>query len=429
VSETPSPPPRTGEWWARPRVVLPIVGALVVLVALLTPQPDSSRAGDPRLSSYHSGALGAKLLYETAERLGWRVSRRDQEAAPTRGDGRTIHAVLAPPLPLTPAQAHDYLEAVRAGDGLLLVLNERDALADSLGVSHSAAGGTMEPVKADATTCPQGRDLIPPLWLDGKVHLWSLRWKGAAPRDRLVFVTAKADTPFGTDSSAVPLAQQGGGDAAVGFALGKGRVVVIADPDLLRNDVIRRCGWAADVRAVRMLEWLRDGGEAARTTLVFDEYHQGYGHMASMPGAISDFLVDHPLGRTLLQIALAALVLLLALGPRPIPPVDVLRVERRDPLEQIDALAHAYEQVHATRTMTARLLRGVRSRVERTWSDTRARPNEEFLADAASRAPELVPDVELVQRALDASVPDRTLPELGAALRRIEQTLTTTPRA
>jgi hypothetical protein len=49
VSETPSPPPRTGEWWARPRVVLPIVGALVVLVALLTPQPDSSRAGDPRL--------------------------------------------------------------------------------------------------------------------------------------------------------------------------------------------------------------------------------------------------------------------------------------------------------------------------------------------------------------------------------------------
>jgi len=178
-----------------------------------------------------------------------------------------------------------------------------------------------------------------------------------------------------------------------------------------------------------MLEWLRDGGEAARTTLVFDEYHQGYGHMASMPGAISDFLVDHPLGRTLLQIALAALVLLLALGPRPIPPVDVLRVERRDPLEQIDALAHAYEQVHATRTMTARLLRGVRSRVERTWSDTRARPNEEFLADAASRAPELVPDVELVQRALDASVPDRTLPELGAALRRIEQTLTTTPRA
>jgi hypothetical protein len=419
VSEAPAPPPRS-EWWARPRVVLPIVGALVVLVALLTPQPDAGRTGDPRLSSHLTGALGARLLYETAERLGWRVSQRDTEAAPARGDGRTIHAVLAPPLPVTPAEAHAYLEAVRAGDGLLFVLDERSALADSLGVSHSTAGGTMEPVAQDAATCSRGPDLVPPLWLDGKVHLWSLRWKRDIPRDRIVFATATSDGPT---------AQQGGGDVAVGFALGRGRVVVVADPDLFRNDVIRRCGWATDVRAVRMLEWLRDGGDAPRSTLVFDEYHQGFGHTASMSDVTGEFLVQHPLGRTLLQIALAAIVLLLAVGPRPIPPVDVLRVERRDPLEQIDALAHAYEQVHATRTMTARLLRGVRSRVERAWSDTRARPNEEFLADAESRAPVLAPDVELVRRALDASVPDRSLPELGAALRRIEQTLTTTPNA
>jgi hypothetical protein len=420
MSETPAPPPRRAEWWARPRVVLPIVGVLVVLVALLTPQPDAGRTGDPRLSSHLAGALGAKLFYETAERLGWRVSQRDEVAAPARGDGRTIHAVLAPIVPVTPEEAHAYLEAVRAGDGLLLVLNERNALADSLGVSHSAGGGTMEPVAADATTCPRAPDLVPPLWLDGKVHLWSLRWKRDVPSDRVVFATTTSDLPAGP---------QGGGDAAVGVALGHGRVVVVADPDLLRNDVIRRCGWAADVRAVRMLEWLRDGGAVPRDALVFDEYHQGYGHTANMVDTTGEFLVQHPLGRTLLQVALAAIILLLAVGPRPIPPVDVLRVERRDPLEQIDALAHAYEQVHATRTMTARLLRGVRSRVERAWSDTRARPNEAFLADAVSRAPALAPDVALVQRALDAPVPDRTLPELGAALHRIEQTLTTTPSA
>ena len=397
-----------------------------MLVALLTPQPDAGRTGDRRLSSYHANALGARLLYETAERLGWRVSRRDDQPAPAKGDGRTIHAVLAPPLPITPKDAHAYLEAVRAGDGLLLVLDERNALTDSLGVSHTTAGGTLDLVTADAATCPRRPDLIPPLWLDGKVHLWSVQWKRDVPGERVVFATARPDVPFATKPDTVA-AQKG--DAAVGFALGRGRVVVVADPDLLRNDVIRRCGWAADVRAIRMLEWLRNGGETPRTALVFDEYHQGYGHVASMPNIIGEFLVRHPLGRTLLQVALAALVLLLAVGPRPIPPVDVLRVERRDPLEQIDALAHAYEQVHATRTMTARLLRGVRSRVERAWSDTRARPNEEFLADAVSRAPALAPDVELVQRALDAPIPDRTLPELGAALHRIEQTLTTTPSA
>jgi hypothetical protein len=419
VSEPTPAPPRSGEWWTRPRVVLPIVGALVVLVALLTPQSDTGRAGDPRLSSHLTGTLGARLLYETAERLGWRVAQRDAEPAPRGGDGRTIHAVLAPPLPIAPEEAHAYLDAVRAGDGLLLALDDRNALADSLGVSH-AAGGTLEVNDADAASCPHGVDLIPPLWLDGQVHLWSLRWKHGAPPNRTVFATLKSD---------VQSVGEGGGEAAVGFALGRGRVVVVSDPDLFRNDVIRRCPWATDVRAVRILEWLRDGGAAPRTALVFDEYHHGFGHSASMLDTTQDFLVQHPLGRTLLQIALAALVLLLAVSPRPIPPVDVLRVERRDPLEQIDALAHAYEQVHATRTMTARLLRGVRSRVERAWSDTRARPDEEFLADAASRAPALASDVELVRRALAETLPDRTLPELGAALRRIEHTLTTTPTA
>ncbi|HEX7980649.1 MAG TPA: DUF4350 domain-containing protein, partial [Gemmatimonadaceae bacterium] len=273
MSETPSPPPRSGEWWARPRVVLPIVAALVVLVALLTPQPDAGRAGDSRLSSHLTGAMGARLLYETADRLGWHVSQRDETPAPVPGGGRTIHAVLAPPIPISPEDAHAYLEAVRAGDGLLLVLDERSALADSLGVSHTPGGGTMETVTADVAGCPRGPDLVPPLWLDGKVHLWALRWRGSPPRDRVVFGTATSD---------VPAVQQGGGEVAVGFPLGRGRVVVVSDPDLLRNDVIRRCGWGADVRAVRMLEWLRDGGDAPRSALVFDEYHQGFGHSASM---------------------------------------------------------------------------------------------------------------------------------------------------
>jgi hypothetical protein len=193
--------------------------------------------------------------------------------------------------------------------------------------------------------------------------------------------------------------------------------------------VIRRCDWGADVRVVRVLEWLRDGGSSPRTSLVFDEYHQGFGHRASTIGTARRFLVVHPVGRTILQIALAALVLLLALGPRALPPVDVLRVERRDPLEQIDALAHAYEQVRATRTLTARLVHGVRSRVERGWSASRARPDDEFLADVVRQMPALTDDVALVRRALAESIPERDLPELGAALQRIEQSLSTSTYA
>ena len=425
TAPTPPTAPR-GEWWTRPGIVLPAVAALVVLVALLTPQATGGRTGDERLSSHLAGAQGAKLLYATAERLGWRVSRREAQPMPPAASGTTIHAVLAPPIDVTPEEAHGYLEAVRRGDALLFVLKQRaligrrdpDALADSLGVTHSgpATAGELDIPAADTAGCPPPSRFVPPIWQNGRTLLLPLRWTRGEPRGREVF----ASTRFGLGDIQAPA-----GEVAVGFPLGRGRVAVVSDPDLLRNDVLRRCVWGADVRAVRILEWLRAGGPAPRTALVFDEYHQGYGPQRSMVGTTRRFLADHPVGRTLLQLTFAALVLLVALAPRALPPADVIRVERRDPLEQIDALAHAYEQVRATRTLAARLLHGVRSRVERGWSASRARPNEEFLAEAERQVPALAADVELVRRALAETLPDRSVPELGAALRRIEQSLTT----
>jgi hypothetical protein len=417
VSDASSGTESRAEWWARPRVVLPIIGVLVVLVALLTPQATGGRTGDQRLSTHLTGALGARLLFETAQRLGWQVSQRDDRPVPGPASGTTIHAVLAPPIALSPEEAHAYLQAVRGGDALLLVLDERDPLADSLGVSHSTGGGVLDIASPDTVGCPASSRLVPPLWLNGRPLLWSLRWSKRAARPRTLFATSRAE-----------LGAQGG-EAAAGFAFGQGRVVVVGDPDLLRNDVLRRCDWGADVRVVRMLEWLRDGGPTPRSAIVFDEYHQGFGHRASVLGTTRHFLVEHPVGRTILQLTLAALVLLLAVGPRALPPTDVVRVERRDPLEQIDALAHAYEQVRATRTLTARLVHGMRSRVERGWSAARARPDDAFLADVERELPALAADVAVVRRALSETVPERSLPELGAALQRIEQSLSTTSHA
>ena len=422
TAPTPPSAPR-GEWWTRPRIVLPAVAALVVLVALLTPQATGGRTGDSRLSSHLAGAQGAKLLYATAGRLGWRVSRREAQPMPPAASGTTVHAVLAPPIAVTPEEAHRYLQAVRGGDALLFVLKQRstfgrrdpDVLADSLGVSHAAplAAGELDIPAADTAGCSPPSRFVPPIWENGRTLLLPLRWTRGEPAGLQVFASTE------------PERRAPAGDVAVGFPLGRGRVAVVSDPDLLRNDVLRRCGWGADVRAVRILEWLRDGGRAPRSDLVFDEYHQGYGPQRSMIGATRRFLVEHPVGRVLLQLSLGALVLLLALAPRALPPADVVRVERRDPLEQIDALAHAYEQVRATRTLAARLLHGVRSRVERGWSPARARPDEEFLAEAVRQVPVLATDVELVRRALAETLPSRSVPELGAALRRIEQSLTT----
>ncbi len=412
-----SPAPSTPrEWWTRPRVVLPLVGAFVVLLALLTPEPSLGRVGDSRLSSHLAGSLGARLLAETAARLGFAMTREDTLPAPRADEprGHTIHAVLAPVVPIEGVQAHAYLEAVRAGDALLLVFDDRNALSDSLGVWRTA-GGTLYRGPEDSADCRR-REFTPPLWPDGRVHLDGLRWIRSAPRDLVVLAALRQDN----------LGRARGEDAAAGFALGRGRVVVIADPDLLRNDVLRRCEWGADVLAVRMLEWLRAGGAAPRDSLVFDEYHQGFGHAPSAIGAASRFLVAHPVGRAILVVVGAALVLLAALAPRALPPREEERVERRDPLEQVDALAHAYEQVQATRTVVRHLLRGVRQRAERGSPASRLRSDAEFLAAASAADRDLDDDVALIERALREPVAAEHLPDVGAALGRLDASLSTT---
>jgi hypothetical protein len=184
----------------------------------------------------------------------------------------------------------------------------------------------MVPVDADAHLCSTTR----PSRRSGSTECISGRCD--APRDRIVFGTATSDA----DGAA------GRRRGAAGFALGRGRVVVVSDPtSSQRRHPPLRVG--ADVRAVRMLEWLRERRRAAHHDRV-RQYHQATG---CCDDAGHDSRLSRPASAQSLlhQIALAALVLLLAVGPRPIPPVDVLRVERRDPLEQIDALAHAYEQV------------------------------------------------------------------------------------
>lgn len=405
---------RPRDWWAQPKIVLPVVGAFAVLLALLTPQRSSGRLGDPRLSAHLSGLLGARALAETAARLGFDVVRRDSVGAPPASvrRGHTIHAVLAPPVRLTGAEAHAYLEAVRAGDGLLLVFDGRNALSDSLGLWRTP-GGILYRAPSDSIPCRR-RDLRPTLWPDGKVHLYGLRWLRGEPAGVVVLAALQSDSVVAAPA----------GTAAAGFTLGRGRVVAIPDPDLLRNDVLRRCEWGADVLAVGMLEWLRAGGVTPRRSLVFDEYHQGYGPQPSVLGTSALFLVDHPVGRGVLTMMIAGLVWLAAVATRPIPPRATSVAERRDPLEQVDALAHAYQQVGATRTIVARLLHGLRARVHRGSPTAQLRSDDAFLTDVEAGDGSMHGDIAVIRRALREPVTPRELPDVGGALHRLEHSLT-----
>lgn len=415
---TPGLPPATARatpWYARPRVVLTSLVVLVLASALLSRERVSGRSGDPRLSAYSAQPLGARLLYETANRLGWNVVRTRSNPLP-RSDA-SIVALLDPPDMIRPADAHAILEFVRAGGGLLLALGQgTGSLADSLRVTPATVSGVVDSRVLSDACSDVSRFNRDGLWI-GAATLIPITGRGldAARSDTLLLVRVG-----GSRRRAATFRP-----AIVAMPYGRGRIVVAADPDVFRNDALRDCRFGLDVPAVRALEYLRDGGPTRRSTLVFDEFHQGGARRAGVGGAVQRYLADTRSGHALLQLSIAGIVLLLAMAPRLLVPRDVSRMERRSPLEHVDALARAYEQVRASRTATSRLVRGLRRRVQRGSSRTRTMESDEaFLDRVAETMPTIAADVTIVRSALGESLEPRQFQTVGDAIARIEDKLT-----
>lgn len=429
-------------------LALAAILAVITAAALLTPEVIGGRTGDERLTTYSAEAQGAKLLYELASRLGWRVERWT-DASSIAADDRTVMAILAPVEPPGVIETHHMLDRVRGGAALVYVMSGGGALNDSLHVKRSLFGGIYQATAAGTVDARRASDTLRarrfdtaaadtvddedtqtagecdhappndglPMWTDQTVRLWRFSWTRGRPAGAVIFArsTLERDSKDTTVARSAP--------AAAGFPLGKGRVVVLADPDLLRNDVLRVCRFGLDVVAARMLEYVA-AGAPRRDRLVFDEYHQGFGTHPGTLRAIVLYLSRASSGHVLLQGLLAGLVLLLALGPRALPVHDEERVERRSPLEHVGALAQAYARVGATRTATTRLVRGLRRRVERGSGTDRARAESDanFLEHAAA-SPSRAADVAVVRHALETPVSRREFEAVGGAIRRLEDSL------
>ena len=422
----------------RRRIALAVLGSVIVIVALLTPEATGGRTGDPRLTSRSTQPQGAAALYELAGRLGWQPTRRMVDSIPL-GDTTAVHLILDPPVVPSAAETHEVLDRVRRGAGLIFVLGS-GPLADSLGLgSRMSRPGTGSVIGASQLLVSPAGTLVAdsvdrcegrgesvlsaglPFWPDRQTHILALQWKGTQPAGARALVFVR--TVSGIAGNEVP--------AVVGFPLERGRVVVAADPDLLRNDVLRVCRWGAGVAAVRMLEYASDGapGGGRRDRLVFDEYHQGYGEQPGTIRGILSYLEQTSSGHFVLQLAGAGLLLLFALGPRLLVPRTTERIERRSPLEHVDALARAYRAVGATRTATGRLVHGLRRRVEHSSGGQRSVSDDAFLTWARERVPARGTDVDLVRQALDKPVSRRELEVVGQALRRLETSLTSFSRS
>jgi hypothetical protein len=403
----------------RPRVLLPAL-LLILIVAAVVGAPDQQSAFErsPPLRTTDAGSGGARGIYEVARRLGWPVARRTTPY-PAVLDSAAVYAVLNVAQPLTPSDAHRLLDAVRRGAGLVVVLGQDDVLGDSLGLEHSDTGYAS--AVHSYTTCPKtdpGEPVAMWFGVDPQLYrLWPTPTNGW-PADTTVFVSVRlshrsAARLRSDDSTAMATAP-----AAVGFPLGAGRVAVLSDADLLRNDVIRVCRWGFGLAAVRELEWVsRD----KRPVLVFDEYHQEELADAGTWTVVGTFLAHTPPGHAVLQAIGATLVLLVALGIRPVVPQAPQRIERRSALEHVEALARAYAQARATKVATRRLLRGLRRRhAHGVW---RAASDERFLDAVATRHPGVAADTRTLLDAAGRSLTPAELLAVGQAVDHIDRTL------
>ena len=422
-----APPPRRPSLLS-PWVVFPLLGLVLVASVLLA--PTTGRQGDSRLTTLSTTSQGAQGFAELLGRLGWAIERDSAPPGLAPLDPRAIYAVLDPPEELTGREVHRYLDAVRAGAGLLVIVRDRgDPFADSLGVATGgAAGGRMRIDSATVRGCPRGEKTFGISWPQGAVYsYWLVPFRPIrgdtvhfhavsrplTRRERRAAGVGDVDVArIENDTTRRPA------PAALGMPLGRGRVVAVADPDWLRNDVLRVCRWHAGVQAARMVEWL-GGAEAAPRRVVFDEWHQGRGAHASAMRTLGRFLFRTPIGTALTTAIVALLVLLAAAALRPLAPVATERIERRSPLEHVGALAHAYEQVGATRAVSRRLVRGLR---RRTAAGTlRGMSDEAYLDTLAGRHPSLAADIGVVRGALTQPRTPEQLLGVGQAVANIER--------
>lgn len=377
-----------------------LIGAAFILAffALLMPPP--TEPGGPTLDSRSMALGGARGLYTTLSRLGFPVRRSSTRLTAPLSPHAT-YVVLAPAIPLTAEETAAILTAVRGG-ATLLFTSDGGALSDSLQfINDYATLHTIGDTRVFGGPVPRRASPYAPIPLSESV---AIKDSAAAARSAAFMWYTLNDVAARNVDALV-----------LGRTFGRGHAIAVAPAVILTNQLLRTGPPA--VAIVRALEWAGDG---AQRPVVFDEYHHGAGIHADPLRAVAYALTSTALGRTALMALTAALVLLASVAWRPITPVHVAAVQRRSPLEHVQALARAYLQTGADRLGAERLVRGLRRRhplgLPRSVSD------RVYLETVRSRLPDAASDASLALDALDRADAARIVP-VRDALARIEQTL------
>ncbi len=321
--------------------------ALAALAGILSAPSPSSGLEDRRLSTYVAGPYGAKGLAQVLERLGVLVQRRRRPYFDlAEGGGRPAPQLLLAFLGVQTPTGPE-LVAIRDYVGR----GGRIFVAGATGI-ETCFGYVLRRVRRGAA--PDSAALrVPAGWHlpDTRPVLRRMPAESLAADDRCPLRSAaRVDTLLRTvDDRPVAL--------RLGFA-GGGEATLLADGRFLANRALKETD-----AGLAVLPWFLDG-RTRRVTM--DEYHLGFGGGASLPGALWGWLVRHPVGWAILQLAGVALVGLAVQAVRFGPARSGVERRRRSPLEHLEALAAGLEGAGGADTAVNLTVRGLRRRLSRT---------------------------------------------------------------
>ncbi|WP_420129671.1 DUF4350 domain-containing protein [Longimicrobium sp.] len=343
-------------------LVVLLVIIIIALSALAGRQAANDDSGDPRASTFVRSGDGLAALYWTMEELDLPVARRTDPLL----DADSLHgtlAIVAPLKALTEEETSVVMEHVHRGGTLLFAATGYDyggAMYDSLG---------LIPVLLP--------DVNPLLGTTRSATARPHRWTaGAARVDGFRRGFRTSSTALGKKGVQTVLAVDSV-PVVITWPLGRGRVIAVSDAQPLLNGRLEESG-AAHVLVRALAE--------ARDTTFFDEYHQGFSGDGSLLGGTLTMVRRFASGPVALQLLAAALLLLWAGGRRLGAPLQPPPLRRRSPLEHVEALAGAYRQAGARRTVRRLLLAGMARRLgRRAPADDRA--GGEMLERMAKQSP------------------------------------------
>jgi hypothetical protein len=399
--------------------ILSAVAVLLILFIIFAPQQNSDSG--TMYSSYAVGAGGTRALYDVLDRVGFTVSRNERPLTSAAAlDTGSVYVLLSPTQPLTAVELTHLLRSVRTGAILVLTLDD-EALADSLGFDASTPSGgfyTLNRTDVAGGNPATASDQDPRVLLQASFPIAvTVSSKLHERNDAFLWLRP----PKRSKQAQLDSAQQPA--LVLGHRVGRGYAIAVAPSQIIINQIIRESRPA--IAIVRGIEFASSILRQPRSNkVVFDEYHHGFGTHADMVAAVEHALSGTPPGRVTIEIIVAALILLLAFGVRPLAPVPATPISRRSPLEHVGALAYAYSQVDARALGANRLVRGLRRR--HPLGLPRSLPDTAYLAALRDRIPRVSSDVDniLATLAIESSRSQTSSPsfaETGAAVANIER--------